>query len=107
MISMQQVKSSIRDVLVDGCPSLGEVAVAMDTSPRTLQRRLEELGVTFTDLIDEERFNIARRLMKQDDLRLGDVAKRLGYADASSFTRAFSRWSGMPPKEFRKARLNS
>lgn len=72
-------------------------------SPRTLQRRLGEHGVVFNDLLDTMRFAVARSYLAQGDIAGTEVAYLLGFAEQSSFNRAFKRWSGQTPTEYRRA----
>jgi len=87
---------------------LGDVRVATAAevageSQRTFQRHLAEAGLSFSKLVDEARFDAARDLLADPGLRVVDVAAALGYGDAANFTRAFRRWSGVPPQDFRRA----
>ncbi|MBL6688779.1 MAG: helix-turn-helix transcriptional regulator [Pseudomonadales bacterium] len=72
-------------------------------SARTLQRRLEEQDTSVKDIIDETRHQLALEYLCQDHLSIKEVAFSLGFNDASNFSRAFKRWEGKTPKEFRKA----
>ena len=73
---------------------------------RTLSRRLEAFGTSYQALLDEGRFEIARQMLADTELEVGQIAAALDYADASAFTRAFRRWSGTTPGQWRAARLN-
>jgi AraC-like DNA-binding protein len=86
---------------LDGYPSIDNVAESIGTSARTVQRRLAADGLTYGDLIDWYRFETAKRLILEDRVRLTDVAAELEYSDAGSFTRAFRRWAGVSPREYR------
>ncbi len=97
---LETVRTVIADLFPSGHPTLENVASALDVSPRTLQRRLADNGLTFTQVIDEVRFVSARQLITKHH-KLADVATQLGYADAGSFTRAFERWTGMSPQKYR------
>jgi AraC-like DNA-binding protein len=79
------------------------VAGAMHMSARTLQRRLEQEGTRFTELLDGVRLELARRWLADADAPLFDVAMRLGFADLATFSRAFKRWTGMPPGQWRRS----
>lgn len=70
-------------------------------SDRTLHRRLEEHGTTFKDLVDEVRFTAARLYLEDPAMGLSEVAFRLGYSDLRAFARAFKRWAGTTPGEYR------
>ncbi|NCF38409.1 MAG: amidohydrolase family protein [Gammaproteobacteria bacterium] len=78
----------------------GRRGLALRDSPRTLQRRLTEEGFTFKRPVSEVRFLSARRLIVENH-KLSEIATRLGYADASSFTGAFERWTGISPQRYR------
>ncbi|HVH46382.1 MAG TPA: helix-turn-helix domain-containing protein [Labilithrix sp.] len=78
------------------------IASAMKMSGRTLQRRLEEEGLRFSAVVDEVRERSAKRLLADDALPLAEIAYRLGFSDLAAFSRAFKRWTGMPPGAFRR-----
>lgn len=98
------VAGSARDLLVRNpgeIPDQIAVAAALFMSPRTLSRRLREEGTSFRDLLDEVREMMSEELLGHTDMTTEQVAARLGYAEAASFIRAFRRWKGCPPQEFR------
>lgn len=80
---------------------LARVAKRVAMSTRTVQRRLEELGTGYQDLVDDVRASLARSLLRDKSRSIIDVAVELGYADLKGFYRAFKRWAGMPPGEWR------
>jgi AraC-like DNA-binding protein len=80
---------------------VGDVAHAMHMSARTLQRRLEQEGTTFSEVLDRARLQVARGLLSNSALPLAEVAFRLGFSDVATFSRAFKRWTGMPPGQWR------
>ncbi|APR78889.1 Transcriptional regulator, AraC family protein [Minicystis rosea] len=80
-----------------------EVALALHMSARTLQRRLDQEQTRFSDVLDDTRLAVARRLLGDPQLTLTDVAFRLGFADLATFTRAFKRWTGKPPGQWRRS----
>jgi AraC-like DNA-binding protein len=86
-----------------GCTDAGELARAMRMSTRTLQRRLEQEGTRFTDTLDRARLEVARGLLADPAVSLTEVAYRLGFADLATFSRAFKRWTGMPPGQWRRS----
>ncbi len=81
--------------------SLEVVARRVGLGARTLNRRLAAEGVSFRQLHEEARYGIARQLLEDTRMAANRVADRLGYASASAFTRAFQRWSGMGPADWR------
>ncbi|QIG49109.1 AraC family transcriptional regulator [Nordella sp. HKS 07] len=91
----------VRMFLKDGHYHINWIAAAAGISVRTLQRRLAERGVDYSALVEGARFDIAVHLLKDHGRKLIDIAFDLGYADAASFTRAFRRWTGVTPSEFR------
>jgi AraC-like DNA-binding protein len=68
---------------------------------RTLSRHLKGSGMGFRALANEIRFEIARQLLEDSDVSLGQIGAALGYSEASAFTRAFRRWSGQTPTSWR------
>lgn len=86
-----------------GCQDIKLTAEATGLSVRTLQRRLFEKGYDYSKLFDHARFDLAVELLERSDLKIVDIAQELGYGDAANFTRAFRRWTGISPLEFRKA----
>jgi AraC-like DNA-binding protein len=80
-----------------------DAAALMHVSARTLQRRLEADGTSFTAVVDATREALARELLADPALPLGEISYRLGFADAATFSRAFKRWTGTAPGRFRRA----
>jgi AraC-like DNA-binding protein len=84
-------------------PTRERVAKRLNISARTLQRRLNDWGVTFEELIDEYRRDRAFRLLMRADHSILEIAYSLGYSDPAHFTRAFKRWTGASPRSYRNA----
>lgn len=98
------VTDQVRDRLrssSEHIPTIEEVAGALLTTARTLRRRLDAEGTSFRALADDVRRTIAVDLLTSDRLTVQQIAARLGYADASAFSHAFKRWTGIPPSEYR------
>jgi AraC-like DNA-binding protein len=89
--------------LPDGEPSRKALAESLHMSERTLARRLADSDYTFTSLVDEIREHLARDYLRQSRFSVTDVAFLLGFSDQSNFARAFKRWTGLSPSEFRVA----
>jgi len=70
--------------------------------PRTLQRWLSEEGMSFSKIVSQIRFEKASELLNEQDINIIDISTLLGYSDPAHFTRAFRRWSGISPQQFRK-----
>lgn len=94
-------RNSIIALLPNGTPRLAEVASRLHMSPRTVQRRLRDNGYAFTELVDETRAKLAELHLGSSHLSVAEVGYLLGYAEPSSFTRAFSRWYDSTPAAFR------
>lgn len=99
-----QVARLIIEELEGGDPSLPKIARRMALSPRTLQRRLELEGSSFGDVLDRTRRELSEAYMKQRDLALTEIAYLLGFSEQSAFTRAFQRWYGVAPSQYRSER---
>jgi AraC-like DNA-binding protein len=82
-------------------PSSRAMARELNMSPRSLLRKLSEDGVTYQALIDDARKELAEWHLSKTRAPIGQIAERLGYKDLSSFSRAFRRWFGKPPRKFR------
>lgn len=95
----------IRSLLPEGYPNLSTVAAATGASIRTLQRRLKENNLNYSQLVEQVRFEQAIQLLQNPRSQLIDIAFDLGYSDAANFTRAFKRWAGISPREFRNLHL--
>jgi len=95
------VRSTLGQRISGERPAIDKVAKAMGMSPRTLQRRLEELGTSYQELLDDVRRRSARRLLASTDLDAGEVAFLLGFEELNSFTRAFHGWEGTTPTRWR------
>lgn len=94
----------VRDLVRDALPqnlSLEEVAARLHLSPRTLHRRLEEEGSGFRTIKEATRRDIAYARLAKTRQPIARIAAELGYADPSTFYRAFVAWSGMSPERFR------
>jgi AraC-like DNA-binding protein len=98
----EQVRSVLRSALLTDHNSVEDIAALFSMHSRTLNRRLNEFGISFKDLADEGRYEIARQTLTDTELEVRDVAALLNYAGASAFVRAFRRWSGTTPAKWRK-----
>jgi AraC-like DNA-binding protein len=86
-----------------GRPSAPEVASALGLHPRTLNRLLGKTGTGFNRMLGDARYETAQRMLRDPAIPVISIAWSLGYADASAFSRAFRRWSGMTPSGWRKS----
>jgi AraC-like DNA-binding protein len=95
------VERAIVPLLPHGTVRASEIARRLGISKRTLARRLSADGVTFSDILDGLRGDLARRYLADGDLAISQVAWLLGYRETSAFTHAFKRWTGKTPRDAR------
>ena len=69
---------------------------------RTLQRQLAREGASYSRIVTRVRQQMAQQLLEQSDQKLEDIARQLGYSNLPNFTRAFRRWTGITPGEYRR-----
>ncbi len=98
------VSKLIKDALPSGIPSIDQVGDYVGMSNRTLTRRLAESGTTFRALIKKTQAEISKDLLLNSSSNVGEIAFQLGFSEQSAFNRAFKRWTGQSPVEFRKFR---
>ncbi len=84
-------------------PALDDIARDLKMAPRTMRRRLEAEGTTFTEILGSVRREVAERLLSRPTTSIQEAAFEMGFADVSSFYRAFRRWTGMTPVDYRKS----
>lgn len=82
--------------------NIGSIAADLSMSVRTLQNRLKSEGTVFSELLDETRRRLAEKYLREN-FTVEDITYLLGFAETSVFRKAFKKWSGMTPKEFREA----
>lgn len=101
-ISIGKLKNIVSELMRFGDTTLPSAASRLGTSPRSLQRHLVASGISYSELVDEVRYEIARSLLASTMLDVAEIGATLGYRDPSSFSRAFMRWSGTSPSSFRE-----
>lgn len=99
---VQQVKSIILDNLPDGQVTDKLVASELNLSERSMQRRLKEQETSFRYLLDNVREMVAKQYIENPVNRMADIAFLLGFSEQSAFSRAFKKWTGKSPIEYRK-----
>lgn len=107
---VDKVTRSLRALLANQVASGDAVAELLAMHRRTLNRRLQALGTTFREVLEDVRFEAARQLLDSTGLPLDDIADALGYAGVSPFARAFRRRAGVAPGQWRRkasARMES
>jgi AraC-like DNA-binding protein len=96
-----KVRRALFAAIIQDDVSVESVARMIGMHRRTLNRRLAEQGTSIAGMLNEVRFQLARRLMSDTALSLVDIAATLNYTDASAFTRAFRSWAGVTPSAWR------
>ena len=92
---------TLLQVQVQNIPSMRDTAFRLNVSVRTLRRHLEQHGTTWRLLVDEVRLNLAEKLLLESGSTISQIASTVGFADASAFSRAFKRWKGLSPEQYR------
>ncbi|MCK4833168.1 MAG: AraC family transcriptional regulator [Gammaproteobacteria bacterium] len=100
---VQQVQSIILDNLPDGQVTDKLVASELNLSERSMQRRLKEHKTTFRFLLDGVREMVAKQYIENPVNRMSDIAFLLGFSEQSAFSRAFKKWTGKSPVEYRNS----
>jgi AraC-like DNA-binding protein len=98
----RQVVDKIIERLPDGAPGQQQIASALNVSNRTLQRKLREEGTSYLDLLQDTRLQLARRYLRSPGRSVVETAYLLGFSEPSTFSRAFKRWTGQAPAEYRE-----
>lgn len=99
----RDVERAVEPLLASGDVSAERVAGLLGISRQTLYRRLKAEGVTFEELLDNKRRELALGYLKGGRMSVKAAAYRLGFSDPAAFSRAFKRWTGISPSSFRAA----
>lgn len=98
---VEKVRACVRRELASGHCTVGDCADSLRTSTRTLQKRLNRTGIKFSDIVLDERIKLAKHALVWSDYSLDEIAFQLGYAEQTSFGRAFKSVTGLTPKAYR------
>ena len=98
-----QVRELISGLLTTGDPTIDTVSADLNMSSRTLERRLNAQGLSYRRVLDEFRRQLAERYLEDERLGLSQITYLLGYSEPTAFNRAFRRWTGLTPTQFRNA----
>lgn len=101
----RSLTGQVRQLIIhaDGARSVEQVAAELHMSSRTLKRRLAERGSSFTELRDRECRDRSLYLLRSSQLSVADISLRLGYSTLPNFARAFRRWTGTSPGNYRES----
>lgn len=97
----RRLRRALEQCLPNGEPSAESLAHGLHLSLRSLQRHLSEEGSSYEQVLAETRHALAMQHLQAQDCSISEVAYLLGFADSSSFSRAFKRWSGQSPSQYR------
>lgn len=82
-------------------PQLETIALSLNVTPRTLQRKLQDENTSYRELSDSIRYELASTLLRYEDLTFSEIAYKLGYGELRAFRIAFKQWSGVTPTDYR------
>lgn len=99
-----QVYTKLIELLPSGDCSRERVASSLNMSASVFHEKLKKAGTSYQQLLDQTRMELAEKYINQDDISLSEVAYLLGFTDSSNFSRAFKRWLGVSPREYRNKR---
>ena len=99
--TVAQLRGVVRALLRSGYPKLEQIAEEVGLTQRTLQRRLATAGTSYSELVSEVRCELAEELLRDRGVPIASIAKDVGFANHSGFSRAFLRRNGMTPRQFR------
>lgn len=97
------VQTLIREALPSGIPGINQIAGHIGMSNRSLTRRLAESNESYRDLVRKTQEEVSKELLKNSTGSIGEIAFATGFSEQSAFNRAFKRWTGIAPVEFRKS----
>ena len=98
-----QIRWLARDLMLSGLPRRKTVADRLNISLRTLDRRMAEHGLSWQELLDDTRSQLACDYLKITDMTVAEISQRLGFSDTRSFQRRFQQWTGLTPSKYRDA----
>ncbi len=102
-----RVERLVAELLESGEVTLDAVAERLDIKPRTLRTRLSDAGTSFNQVLSQFRYRLACRLLAATDESIDEIVYLTGFSEPSTFYRAFKRWSGMTPIEYRRQSRDS
>jgi len=101
------VRSLVKRQVLAGCPGLEAAARELGISTATLKRRFYKMGLSYSTLVEQSRLKLARDMLKNENIPLRQIAYDLGYRHHANFDRAFKRWTGESPRQYRMSLQNS
>lgn len=99
---VDKVNHYIASDLSSGCASIEDCSSKLGVSTRTLQLKLKQSNMRFSDMLEQQRLARAKQVLKHSNTSISEIADMLGYCERTSFGRAFKRWTGMSPQQYRE-----
>ena len=100
---LDRIRTAVRMRLPEGCPSLKQIADELRAPVSVIHQDLSAAGLTYKEMVEEVRRDLALSYTRQQHLPLSEIAMLLGYSELSAFSRAFRRWTGAAPRDYRAA----
>jgi len=100
---VDRMRTAVRMRLPDGCPSLKQIADELRAPLSVIHQDLSAAGLTYKEMVEEVRRELALSYARQAHLPFSEIAMLLGYSELSAFSRAFRRWTGAAPRDYRAA----
>lgn len=104
---IKDARNLIKDALPSGIPFAAEIGKQMGMSTRTLSRRLSKKGTTYRQLVQNTQQQISTDLLRNTSQTVSEIAFQAGFSEQSAFNRAFKRWTGKSPLEYRNSSRSS
>ena len=98
---VRQIEANIVELLPTGDCSRDMIASRLNMSPRSLLNKLEQRNTSYKEILENLRSTLAQQYIEQQDMPITEITFLLGFSDTSSFSRAFRRWTGKSPSDYR------
>jgi AraC-like DNA-binding protein len=96
-----KVRSKLMEMLPAGTANEYKLANTLGLSPRSLQRKLKDEQTSYSELLEETRRQLGKQYLSDSRLSINEITYLLGFSEPASFSRAFKRWTGHSPTEYR------
>ncbi|MEH6551131.1 MAG: AraC family transcriptional regulator [Pseudomonadales bacterium] len=100
---LAKIRRSLKDLLPSGEYKIDDVALCLNMSSRALQRKLQDIGLSYRELVDDYRRELAITYIRQPDMSQGEISFQLGFSATSNFSRAFKNWTGVAPGQYQES----
>ena len=100
------IRELLRAYVFEGDLTVDRIAVLCNMSKRSLQRRLMEHGTCYSEILNELKYQVASEMLRRGDASITEVSLALGYANGTHFSRAFRRFAGISPRDYRRQMMH-